>query len=177
MAESTIIIQVTHRDLGERYALKEITALHYAQAVVARARTPNGFLDHVPAATILSLVPGLPAEVVGCQDAEDMVAACIGFLGLVAGSPIWRVGQRIVFPPDVLWDALEVYTAMLVLEPYHHAAHPGHRFTAWLADHWAIEVAVAGPWYGASPQIVTALALDYLHQITLGAPELPVSPA
>lgn len=167
---ASVIIHVDHRDLSLAYAQQHISARAYALEVMYRARTPNGFLDGVDEASILRLVPGLPAEVAESMDGEPLARLIRDVLGLTVHHPGDRariVSQRLTFLPSQFFLDLDAMPEVLVIEPHHDRARPGRMFVGWIADADAPDTSSGGTWYGATPMAVLVAMVDDLHQVVL----------
>jgi hypothetical protein len=180
---ATLTILIDHADLAAKHAPQApggaMNAHAYAREVVIRARVPYPFLDHIPAAVILRLVPGLPEQVMTCMDGEVLLDRTIAFLALAGEHPeeppLIEVLERISFSAEMVYPDLLDAGEYIVLEPHADEAHPGHKYAAWVTEliYGDVDDRSAGPWYGASPMAALCAALDWLEQVvSLGEPTL-----
>lgn len=177
-----LTIAIDHADLAAKYAPQHhggpIDAHAYASEVVMRARIPYPFLDHLPAAVILRLVPGLPEQVITCRDGDELADRTIAFLSLAGehpeDPPLIEVLERVSFSAEMVYPDLLDADEYIVLEPHVDEAHPGRKFAAWVTEliYGDVDDRTAGPWFGASPMAALCAAMDWLEQVTLGEPTL-----
>lgn len=179
---ATLTILIDHADLAATYAPQHhggpIDAHAYATEVVTRARIPYPFLDHVPAALILRLIPGLPEQVVTCRDGDAILDRTFAFLGLAgedSEAPAPEVRERISIAAGQIYPDILDPAEYIVLEPHADPAHPGRLFVSWVTEliHGDVDDRTAGPWFGASPMASLCAALDWREQDSIGEPPPP----